>query len=71
MLYVKQEFDMDKFNFTKIDESKELVCQLVNRDRVTSNRDILITNVSPINRGHCLLIPQVEACLPQVCDMTG
>ena len=69
MQFVKQEFDMEKFNFNKIDESKELVCQLVNKDRVTWQRDILIINVSPIDNGHCLLVPQVEASLPQVCNM--
>ena len=68
MQFVKQEFDMEKFNFNKIDESKELVCQLVNRDRMSRQmeRDILIINESPIDHGHCILVPQVEACLPQV-----
>ena len=68
MLSVKQEFDGEKFNFNKIDESKELVCQLANTDRVLSlmERDILIINVSPVDHGHCLLVPQVEAGLPQV-----
>ena len=69
MQSVKQEFDIEKFNFNKIDENKELVCQLLNLDRVSScklERDIIIINVSPIDRGHCLIVPQVEACLPQV-----
>eukprot|EP00092_Neocalanus_flemingeri_P012273 GFUD01013229.1.p1 GENE.GFUD01013229.1~~GFUD01013229.1.p1 ORF type:complete len:156 (-),score=67.96 GFUD01013229.1:315-782(-) len=67
MMTLKQEFDKEKFNFNKIDESKELLCQLVNKDRVSrqGERDILITNVSPISRGHSLLVPQVEAGLPQ------
>ena len=69
MMSIKQEFDKDKFNFNKIDESKELVCQLVNTDRESKQveRDILIINVSPIDRGHCLLVPRVEAGLQQVC----
>jgi len=68
MQFVRQEFEKEKFNFNKIDESKELVCQLVNKDRVFSNleRDIIIINVSPIDRGHCLIVPQVETCLPQI-----
>jgi GDP-D-glucose phosphorylase len=68
MLFIKQEFDNEKFNFNKIDESKELLCQLVNSDRLSRqvDRDILIINVSPIDRGHCLLVPQVGAGLPQV-----
>ena len=31
-----------------------------------SGRDIVIINVSPIDLGHCLLVPQMESCLPQV-----
>ena len=73
MLSLKQEFDKEKFNFNKIDESKELVCQLVNKDRVNRQveRDIIIINVSPIDRGHSLLVPHVEAGLPQVCSGDG
>ena len=73
MMSIKQEFDEDKFNFNKIDESKELVCQLVNTDRDSKpvERDILIINVSPIDHGHCLLVPQVEAGLKQVCCHGG
>ena len=50
MMSIKQKFDKEKFNFNKIDESKELVCQLVNTDRESKQveRDILIINVSPI-----------------------
>jgi len=68
MMNIKQEYDREKFNFNKIDESKELVCQLINTDRKSKEgeRDILIINVSPIDRGHCLLVPQVEAELQQV-----
>jgi len=67
MLSIKQKFDKEKFNFNKIDESKELVCQLVNKDRARQmERDILIINVSPADNGHSLLVPQVEAGLPQV-----
>ena len=68
MMSVRQAFDKEKFNFTKIDESKELVCELVNEDRPSDLRDILIINVSPCVRGHSLLVPHVESCLPQVYD---
>merc|ERR1719186_848005 len=36
------------------------------KDFESSSRDLLITNVSPLEYGHCLLVPQVEECLPQV-----
>ena len=73
MMSIEQQFDKEKFNFNKIDESKELVCQLVNTDREAEQveRDILLINVSPIERGHCLLVPQVEAGLQQVCNSEG
>jgi len=66
MMSIRQAFDEHKFNFNKIDESRELVCQLINKDRREEQRDILIINVSPVGRGHCLLVPQVGAGLQQV-----
>jgi len=65
MMSIRQAFDEQKFNFNKIDESKELVCQLINKDRSEDHRDVLIINVSPVGRGHCLLVPQVGAGLQQ------
>ena len=70
MTSLRQEFNPDQFNFTKIQKEKELVCQLRNEDNCSkspvSAGDNVIINVSPIDLGHCLLVPQTEACLPQV-----
>ena len=70
MTSLRQKFNPDQFNFTKIQKEKELVCQLRNEDNCSksplSAGDIVIINVSPIDLGHCLLVPQTEACLPQV-----
>merc|ERR550519_198613 len=67
MTNLRQPFDKNQFNFTKIKEDKELIFQLCDKDKSTgSSRDLLITNVSPLDYGHCLLVPQVEDCLPQV-----
>lgn len=70
MTSVRQKFNPDQFNFTKINKEKELVCELHNGDNFCksplSARDIVIINVSPIDLGHCLLVPQTESCLPQV-----
>jgi len=61
-----QKPDPTKFNFTKVDESKELVFVLKNLDKAQDQgRSILLINVSPIDEGHCLLVPNVEALLPQ------
>ena len=72
MTSVRQNLNPDQFNFTKIDPGKELVLELRGRradcDKSPrlSGRDIVIINVSPIDLGHCLLVPQMESCLPQV-----
>jgi len=62
-----QQPDPEKFNFTKVDELKELVFVLKNLDETELNhgRNVLLINVSPIDNGHCLLVPNVEAILPQ------
>jgi len=70
---LRQPFNHSQFNFTKIKEDKELIFKLHNKDldsssrsSQSSSRDLLIINVSPLEYGHCLLVPQVEDCLPQV-----
>jgi len=66
---LKQPFDQDQFNFTKINEDNELIFQLKAKEAHESpdlGRDLLITNVSPLEYGHCLLVPQVDKGLPQV-----
>lgn len=59
MSSVKQPFDPLKFNFTQVDRAKELVFES------NGGEDICIINVSPIEFGHCLFLPQVAKCLPQ------
>ena len=49
---VKQPFDPEKFNFTKVEPDKELVFE------TQQTEDICIINVSPIEFGHCLFLPQ-------------
>ena len=62
-----QQPDPAKFNFTKVDEFKELVFVLKNLDEKEQDllRNVLLINVSPIDEGHCLLVPNVEYLLPQ------
>ena len=74
MTSVSQEFNPDKFNFTRINRKNELVCELRNKDcdkspgvpAMAEARDVVIINVSPIDLGHCLLVPELELCQPQV-----
>lgn len=66
---VLQEFNADQFNFTKVNQEKEVVAVLRNSRESPSSvtdRDVIIINVSPIDLGHCLLVPQLDCCLPQV-----
>jgi GDP-D-glucose phosphorylase len=53
MVSVRQPFDPEKFNFNKVEPDKELVFE-TQQDK----EDICIINVSPIEFGHCLFLPQ-------------
>ena len=68
MTSVLQEFNADKFNFTKVNKEKEVVAVLSKSTECSSltSKDVIIINVSPIDLGHCLLVPQLDSCLPQV-----
>ena len=66
MTSVLQDFNADQFNFTKVNKEREVVAVLSNSGECSSSKDVIIINVSPIDLGHCLLVPQLESCLPQV-----
>merc|ERR1719361_733572 len=66
MRSVLQDFNADQFNFTKVNKEREVVAVLSNSGQCSSSKDVIIINVSPIDLGHCLLVPQLECCLPQV-----
>ncbi|KAF2596465.1 hypothetical protein F2Q68_00008058 [Brassica cretica] len=66
---ILQPFDANKFNFTKVGQ-EELLFQFeadmpLDADNSPS---VVAINVSPIEYGHVLLIPQVLDCLPQRID---
>ncbi|XP_068664405.1 GDP-L-galactose phosphorylase 2-like isoform X2 [Aristolochia californica] len=76
---VLQPFDGHKFNFTKVgqeevlfrfEESKDSEAQFFTSARInsTDSPSVVAINVSPIEYGHVLLIPQVLECLPQRID---
>ena len=71
MVSVRQPFDPEKFNFTKVDTDKELVFETLDKEEDEKEGGggggggICIINVSPIEFGHCLFLPQVQRCLPQ------
>ena len=63
MYSLAQQPDPAKFNFNKVDKSKEQVFVFQNLD--SSAESLLLINVSPIDIGHCLLVPNIEKVLPQ------
>lgn len=62
ILSVRQNFDPKQFNFNKINP-KELLFEL---KRESERKCSVIINVSPLEFGHCLLVPEPEKCFPQV-----
>ncbi|KAJ7964504.1 GDP-L-galactose phosphorylase 1-like [Quillaja saponaria] len=77
---VLQEFDENKFNFTKVgqeevlfrfEQSKDSRNHFIPSagvDKGSKSPNVLAINVSPIEYGHVLLIPRVLDCLPQRID---
>nr|XP_055048954.1 GDP-D-glucose phosphorylase 1 [Misgurnus anguillicaudatus] len=72
---IRQNFDPNLFNFNKIDP-KELLFELqkVNTEATSevryqsgpNMRCKIIINVSPLEFGHCLLVPEPNRCQPQI-----
>lgn len=66
MSSVCQPFDPEKFNFNKV-QTKEVLFQLCPKQRsVSDDQHLIIINASPLEYGHSLIVPSVNACLPQV-----
>ena len=62
-------FDINKFNFNKIN-SNEIIFKLNRQDEnQTLNDDYIIINNSPIELGHSLLVPQLHSNLNQVLNL--
>eukprot|EP00112_Aurelia_sp_Birch-Aquarium-sp1_P012199 Seg2564.6 transcript_id=Seg2564.6/GoldUCD/mRNA.D3Y31 product="GDP-D-glucose phosphorylase 1" protein_id=Seg2564.6/GoldUCD/D3Y31 len=67
--YVQQPFRSDKFNFTKVKKGETLF--LVDRstdnskENVTRKENAVIINVSPIDKKHVLLVPDISSLHPQ------
>uniref|UniRef100_A0A1B6LSQ1 GDP-D-glucose phosphorylase 1 n=2 Tax=Graphocephala atropunctata TaxID=36148 RepID=A0A1B6LSQ1_9HEMI len=69
MQNMQQNFDKHLFNFTKMDK-KEILFQILNKNRKNIGNYLAI-NVSPLEFGHCLLLPALYSCLPQVVTADG
>ncbi|XP_022333297.2 GDP-D-glucose phosphorylase 1-like [Crassostrea virginica] len=69
---VKQKFDSKQFNFTKI-KPKEVLFELEKKDtgsvcngEMAKRRTVVIINVSPLEYGHVLIVPDIDAFFPQI-----
>ncbi|KAK3525894.1 hypothetical protein QTP70_010948 [Hemibagrus guttatus] len=73
ILSVQQQFDPKLFNFNKI-SSSEILFEM--HKQISSEKDwarngtcatcVVIINVSPLEFGHCLLVPEPSRCHPQI-----
>ncbi|XP_020786815.1 LOW QUALITY PROTEIN: GDP-D-glucose phosphorylase 1 [Boleophthalmus pectinirostris] len=72
ILSIQQEFNHKQFNFNKINPD-EIICEMTkcenSRDGLndtTTRKMIVLVNVSPLEFGHCLFVPDPLQCYPQV-----
>ncbi|KAK3874665.1 hypothetical protein Pcinc_020413 [Petrolisthes cinctipes] len=79
---VKQSFDDDKFNFTKIQSGEQLLhliyiphtSEVTDSSDNTKNQSVkgsVVINNAPICTSHSLLVPELSQCLPQVVTLPG
>jgi GDP-D-glucose phosphorylase len=62
---ISQPFDATKFNFTKV-KKEEYLFKITKNSGTDSAGHFLVINVSPLEYGHALLLPDLFGCLPQV-----
>lgn len=63
---IRQNFDPNQFHFNKINP-EELLFELQKSDQKVGNKKCkIIINVSPLEFGHCLLVPEPDRCHPQI-----
>lgn len=76
ILSIKQEFSAKQFNFNKI-KHDEIIFEMIKDKKgctpLTNNAEcpqpqkmVVLVNVSPLEFGHCLFVPDPAHCLPQI-----
>lgn len=70
ILSIQQEFNAKQFNFNKINPEEvvfEMIKDIEGGTELPDNgRMVVLVNVSPLEFGHCLFVPNPSCCLPQV-----
>ncbi|KAM4553550.1 GDP-D-glucose phosphorylase 1 [Fundulus diaphanus] len=80
ILSIQQEFNPSQFNFNKIN-ADEIICEMTKGtgggvdlpagQLPRPSRIVVLINVSPLEFGHCLLVPDPSLCLPQILTRTA
>lgn len=65
---VRAPFNADEFNFNKADQNEVLVKL---GESARGEDHVVIINVSPLEFGHCLLVPSVQANITQQVTFEG
>ncbi|XP_071359186.1 GDP-D-glucose phosphorylase 1 [Trachinotus anak] len=76
ILSIQQEFNAKQFNFNKINP-EEIIFEMIKETEREADlhhsgqmhqpcRMVVLVNVSPLEFGHCLFVPEPSCCLPQV-----
>ncbi|XP_041651889.1 GDP-D-glucose phosphorylase 1 [Cheilinus undulatus] len=73
ILSIQQEFNAKQFNFNKINP-EEIIFEMIKDTEGGSERGqlhqpcrmVVLVNISPLEFGHCLFVPDPSHCLPQV-----
>lgn len=73
ILSIQQEFNSKQFNFNKINPD-EVIFEMIKDNEVHENgthlhqpcKMVVLVNVSPLEFGHCLLVPDPSRCFPQI-----
>ncbi|KAM7002748.1 GDP-D-glucose phosphorylase 1 [Tautogolabrus adspersus] len=73
ILSIQQEFNAKQFNFNKINH-EEIIFEMMKDNEGENERGqlhqpckmVVLVNVSPLEFGHCLFVPDPSQCFPQV-----
>ncbi|PAV63359.1 hypothetical protein WR25_24553 [Diploscapter pachys] len=66
---IKEPFNSIRFNFTKLHDNEVMMYLKCEDNPITTDpldRHLIAVNASPLERDHCLIIPAVNKCHPQV-----
>lgn len=70
ILHIQQEFNAEQFNFNKVNAEEILfeMTKVGGRDekKDKAGKMLVLINVSPLEFGHCLFVPDPSLCFPQV-----